>query len=168
MTGNCKEIVVDIIVDKVMKWGLGFLHIKLSEEKEAVLIQFVKFGIVGVSNTLLSYVLNILVLLALAPFKLSWDYFAANIVAFVISVAWSYFWNNKYVFKAENGEKRSVWKTLLKTYISYGFTGLILANVLSWVWVDVIGISKFIAPLLNLIISVPVNFILNKLWAFKN
>lgn len=29
------------------------------------------------------------------------------------------------------------------------------------------GISKFIAPLINLIISVPVNFIMNKMWAFK-
>ena len=29
------------------------------------------------------------------------------------------------------------------------------------------GNSKFIAPLINLIISVPVNFIMNKMWAFK-
>ena len=103
----------------------------------------------------------------LSPFHFSWDYFAANIIAFILSVAWSFFWNNKYVFAAKEGEKRNIPAALFKTYVSYGVTGLLLANVLSYVWVDVIGISKFIAPLLNLVISVPVNFILNKLWAFK-
>ncbi len=147
---------------------LTVFHIKLSEGKETALIQFVKFGIVGVSNTILSYAINVAVLMILSPFKLSWDYFVANIIAFILSVAWSFFWNNKYVFTEREGEKRNIWAALLKTYISYAVTGLVLANVLSYIWVDVIGISKFIAPLLNLIISVPMNFLLNKLWAFKS
>ncbi len=159
---------MDSIIDRIFRRTLEIFHIRLSAEKEDTLIQFVKFGIVGLSNTVLSYVLNVLTLLALSPFNLSWDYFAANAVAFILSVAWSYFWNNRYVFKVSEGEKRSVWKTLLKTYVSYAFTGLILANVLSYIWIDVIGISKFIAPLLNLIFSVPINFLLNKLWAFRD
>ncbi len=138
------------------------------EDRKAALIQFVKFGIVGVSNTVLSYALNVAVLVLLAPLQLSWDYFAANVIAFVLSVAWSFFWNNKFVFTAKEGEKRNLRAALLKTYVAYSFTGLILANVLSWLWVDIVGISKFIAPLLNLVISVPVNFLLNKFWAFKS
>ena len=65
------------------------------------------------------------------------------------------------------GEKRSPWKALLKTYISYGFTGIILSNILSYVWIRVFGISKYLAPLINLVVSIPVNFLMNKLWAFK-
>ena len=103
----------------------------------------------------------------LAPFQLPWDYFAANITAFILSVAWSFFWNNKYVFTAREGEKRDIPSALLKTYVSYALTGLVLANILSYIWIDVIGISRFIAPLFNLVISVPVNFLLNKLWAFN-
>ena len=57
---------------------------------------------------------------------------------------------------------------MLKTYLSYAVTGLLLACIMSWLWVDVLNVSKLIAPLLNLVISVPVNFILNKLWAFKS
>lgn len=154
-------------MDGFIKRLFSLCHIRLSEEREKTLIQFIKFGIVGVSNTLLSYAINVAALLALSPFHFSWDYFAANIIAFILSVAWSFFWNNKYVFAAKEGEKRNIPAALFKTYVSYGVTGLLLANVLSYVWVDVIGISKFIAPLLNLVISVPVNFILNKLWAFK-
>jgi putative flippase GtrA len=29
------------------------------------------------------------------------------------------------------------------------------------------GVSKLIAPILNLLVSVPVNFLLNKFWAFR-
>ena len=155
-------------MDSLIRKILEILHIRLSESKETALIQFIKFGIVGVSNTLLSYAINVAVLLVLSPFQLKWDYFAANIIAFILSVAWSFFWNNKYVFILREGEHRNIWRALLKTYISYAVTGLLLANILSYIWVDVVGISKFIAPMLNLIISVPVNFLLNKLWAFKS
>lgn len=154
-------------MDGLIRKILGIMHIRLSESTEKALIQFIKFGIVGVSNTLLSYAINVAVLLILSPLNISRDYFIANIISFIISVAWSFFWNNKYVFKQREGEKRNIVSALLKTYVSYGVTGLVLANVLSFLWVDVLGISKYIAPLLNLVISVPVNFLLNKLWAFK-
>jgi len=35
-------------------------------------------------------------------------------------------------------------------------------------WVKVLHISEFIAPILNLLISVPLNFVINKYWAFKS
>jgi putative flippase GtrA len=37
----------------------------------------------------------------------------------------------------------------------------------SWVWINVFGISKYVAPLINLVISIPLNFIINKFWAFR-
>lgn len=131
------------------------------------IIQFVKFGIIGVSNTVISYVINLLVLLFLEPLNVGWDYFAGNIISFLLSVLWSFYWNNRFVFTVNEGETRSVGRALLKTYISYGFTGIILNNILSWIWIEIFDISKFIAPLINLIVSVPLNFLINKFWAFK-
>ncbi|MCR5655692.1 MAG: GtrA family protein, partial [Lachnospiraceae bacterium] len=157
---------MDKFIEEVVNSIFRILHIRLKEETKTAFIQFIKFGIVGVSNTLLSYLLNLLVLFLLKPYALSWDYFAANTIAFVISVAWSFYWNNRFVFTLDEGEERSIWKALAKTYISYSFTGLILANLMSWIWIDLLGISKVIAPLLNLIVSVPVNFLINKFWAF--
>ncbi|MBR2401320.1 MAG: GtrA family protein [Lachnospiraceae bacterium] len=49
-------------------------------------------------------------------------YLAANIIGNVISILNAYYWSNKYVFKAEEGEKRVWWKILLKTYATYGFS----------------------------------------------
>lgn len=137
-------------------------------DRKESFIQFIKFGIVGLSNTIIAYVLNILTLLILRPFVLNWDYVIANIVAFVLSVLWSFYWNNKYVFTVKEGEKRSTLHTLLKTYASYGFTGIVLNNALSYVWINLLFISKYIAPLINLIVSVPVNFVMNKMWAFRS
>lgn len=131
------------------------------------LLQFVKFGMVGVSNTVISYMLNIVTLFLLRPLEVEWDYIVANLVAFMLSVLWSFFWNNRYVFVVESGEHRSIFKTLVKTYISYAFTGIVLNNILSWLWIEKFGVSKYIAPMINLIVSVPINFIINKLWAFK-
>ncbi len=139
----------------------------ISDASVSNLVQFVKFGLVGISNTVISYVLNVITLLLLKPFQAGWDYIAANLVAFGLSVLWSFYWNNRFVFTTEKGEHRSVFKTLVKTYISYGFTGIVLNNILSWLWIEKLGISKFAAPLINLIVSVPLNFIINKLWAFK-
>ena len=130
-------------------------------------MQFVKFGIIGLSNTVISYILNVAVLLILSPFSVSWDFFAGNMVGFLLSVLWSFYWNNRFVFTMQEGQRRSVWKALLKTYLAYGFTGIILNNILSWLWITKFGISKFIAPVINLIVSVPLNFIINKLWAFR-
>jgi putative flippase GtrA len=123
--------------------------------------QFMKFGIVGLSNTIISYAIYSL----LVYFNL--HYIFASIIAFIVSVLNSFFWNNKYVFKKGHEQKRNVLHSLLKTYLSYAFTGLVLQNLLLFVFIDIMHISKYIAPLFGLTITVPLNFILNKLWAFK-
>lgn len=144
------------------------LYLKFQDETWANLMQFVKFGIVGFSCTVISYVLNVLVLFALAPWNVFWDFIAANTVAFALSVLWSFYWNNRFVFVEQNGKKRNIGKTLAKTYLSYGFTGIILSNISSWLWIHVFGISKYVAPLINIIINVPLNFMINKFWTFRS
>ena len=158
---------MDASIRKVVETLLKLVHLDDRQELVTSLVQFVKFGLVGATNTLLSYAINVLVLKLLQQYNLSWDFIAANVIAFVISVAWSFHWNNKYVFTSPNDHKRNKWTALLKTYISYGFTGIILTNILSYVWIDLLHISKYIAPLINLVISIPLNFVINKLWAFR-
>lgn len=125
-------------------------------------IQFVKFGIVGLSNTIISYVVYSLFVLAGAP------YLVGNVFGFVLSVLNSFYWNNKYVFKTEEGKARSWIKTLIKTFIAYAGTGLVLSSILLVLWIDILHIPELIAPLINLIVTIPLNFIINKFWAFKS
>jgi len=135
------------------------LRLKLPEENFLHFIQFVKFGIVGLSNTMISY----LVYVFLVTFGI--NYITASITGFIISVVNSFYWNNKYVFAGT--ESRDLWKAFVKTFLSYAGTGLILSNVLLYLWVDVVHIYEMIAPIINLFITIPLNFICNKLWAFK-
>ena len=91
------------------------------------------------------------------------NYIVANTIGFIVSVLNSYYWNNKYVFdKTEGGTV----KPLIKVFMSYGSTFL-LGTFLLFLMVQVIGLSELIAPLINLVITIPINFLLNKFWAFK-
>ena len=144
------------------------LHLKLSKEVWKQIIQFIKFGIIGLSNTVISYIIYVCVLLFLqrSQYFPNTDYLVGQFIGFIISVLWSFYWNRKYVFDADS-EAVPWLQALIKTYISYAFTGIFLNSILSVLWVEWFGIPKIIAPIINLLVSVPLNFILNKFWAFK-
>lgn len=92
-----------------------------------VFIQFIKFGLVGVSNTIVSGVIYFLLNTVILPGV----WIVASVVSWVISVLWAYFMQNIFVFKEDkNKEHRVWWQTLIKTYMTYAFTGLILNNIL--------------------------------------
>ena len=142
---------------------IGKLRNSWSKCKEVMekIKQFIKFGIVGISNTLISYVVYVVLV------GLQINYLLASIAGFIVSVLNSYYWNNKYVFKKQEDEQRTWWKTLIKTFVSYAGTGLILSNILLVIWVEWIKITEIVAPLINLLMTVPLNFIINKFWAFR-
>jgi len=119
--------------------------------------QFIKFGVIGVSNTLIHLAIY---------YSLSYlgaHYILAHVTGFVVSVLNAYYWNNKYVFTKTD---TVVLRTVLKVFVSYGITFLVSTLTL-FIMVHYIGISDKIAPIINLLFTVPVNFLLNKYWAFQ-
>ena len=82
-----------------------------------IIIQFFKFGIVGLINTILSYAIT-----NAGYYILNLHEQICNIIAFVITVFISFMLNNKFVFN-ENKENRKFWKSLAKVYASYSITG---------------------------------------------
>ena len=157
-------------IEKVLKFIVyKLLRLKIRESSWDDLIQFVKFGIVGLTNTVIGYLIYAISLKILRAVHLfpTVDYFIAQLVMFLLSVLWSFYWNNKMVFKQEDGEKRNIMAALLKTYLTYAFTSLFLSEVLLLLWVNILGMSEYIAPIINLLITVPLNFVIQKFWAFK-
>lgn len=129
---------------------------KLDVKKFNAVIQFIKFSIVGFSNTVISLFVYYVLL------WLKCNYLIANAMSWIISVFNGFYWNNKYVFKNEN-----TWlKALIRTYISYGFS-FILGNILLIVLIEFFKVSEIIAPLIILVITIPLNFLMNKFWTFK-
>jgi len=159
--------------------------------QKANIIQFIKFGLVGVSNTLVNYIVYVIFV------SLGVHYVIANALGFVISVLNAYFWGSRFVFKEdETKEKRIWWQVLLKTYASYTL-GFILNTLLLILWIDITNIgqyfgfvgniigamsgiftflpksmtseeiSEIVAPILNMFVTVPINFVINKFWAYR-
>jgi len=148
--------------------------------------QFIKFGIVGVSNTLISEGIYCVLVFFKVPYLL------AYFIGFSLSVLNAYYWSNKYVFKADPEQGRRVWwKVLLKTYAAY-FWGFLVSSVLLVLWIDVIHLPRYLGGLagvfaehgfpqfdadflgevlaagINLLITVPMNYFVNKYWAYRN
>lgn len=143
----------------------------LSDPKFSGLIQFVKFGIVGLSNTAISYGIDMLcyyVILAPMAWSSNVKIIVANVLAFVISVTNSYYWNNRYVFGS--GERKTAVQHLaayLRTVMCYAFTGLLLAPALR-VWMNDLGLPYWLSGLACLVVTIPLNFVMNKFWAFRS
>ena len=156
MVFNFLEKIFRFFVYKVFR-------LKFNEEQYAKIWQFVMYATVGLSNTVVSYVF----------FELFRNVFGlglevSNFLGFSISVVNACYWSNKYVFKAEEGVKRTWWKTFIKTYIAYALFGLILHTALLKLLVEKFGISDWVAPIILIFIITPLNFIANKFWAYKD
>lgn len=145
--------------------------------------QFVKFTLVGISNTLVSEGIYT----CLVFFRM--HFLPASFIGFLLSVLNSYYWSSKYVFKEEGTEKRIWWKVLAKTYLAY-FWGYLVSAALLILWIDIVKIERWMEPVgkwfagygmerfdaqfcgevaaagLNLLITIPMNFLVNKYWAY--
>lgn len=120
-------------------------------------IQFIKFALVGIFNTIIS--------LATYYMLLWWGchYLMANIVSWAVSVFNAFYWNNKYVFK----NNVIWWRALIKTYLSYS-ASFVLGTACLYLQVELFEISRVLAPVFTLLLTVPMNFTLNKFWTFKS
>ena len=146
----------------------GIIHKELTDEAFEAWLQFIKFGMVGVFNTVLNYVLTMCFYsLFSRHLQDTLSMQIAQTLGFIITVFTSFLLNNNLVFKKKEGQYRNPWLTLLKTYIAYSVTGLFLNNVLIYVEMSVFGVPAAVAPIMNIVVDVPVNFFLNKLWAYR-
>ena len=124
--------------------------------------QFISFGLVGGCNT----VLNLLIFWFCIHHGL--DYLLANVVGFIITVAISYILNNMITFREKTPFLQWSLIALCKVYLSYFSTGIVLNSILLCFWKEIVGVDLFVAPILNLFLTIPLNFFINKHWAYRS
>ena len=118
------------------------------------IIQFLKFGIVGVLNTLITVVsFNILVFVNI-------NYLCANCISYFLGVINSYLLNSKFVFK-ESRSKENLTKFLIVNILVLGFNSLIL-----YLGVNELGVNISISQIVSIVLGTFLNFGLNKVWVF--
>ena len=119
--------------------------------------QLIKFGIVGVSNTLLT-ALTIWILLKVLH---SSDYFS-NIIGYIVGLMNSFIWNRKWTFDSKTKVTDTLFKFILIFGISYLFQ---LGNL--YLLLHYTAIDSYVSQLLSIVVYTGINFVLNKIYTFK-
>lgn len=121
-------------------------------------VQFVKFGLVGVLNTLVHY-LVFLLLYRLAGLAVT----VASAIGYMVGVANSFILNRRWTFRVSgSGAGSEFVKFTVVNIISMGINLLILQVVIS-----LGGVIPEIAQVLAILCTLVVNFTGNKWWTFK-
>lgn len=134
---------------------------RLLQKLPPSIMQFLKFGLVGALNTILSYLIT-----NGCYYLLHMHEQVSNLISFLITVFVSYLLNSRFVFRPEDGQQ-PWYRALAKVYASYALTELVLMGIFLFVQERLLGIPHFIATFLNLCVTVPLNFLLNKFWAYR-
>jgi putative flippase GtrA len=112
-------------------------------------IPFVRFVLVGVINTLLTYIIY-------AAGLLFFKYAIAYTISFMIGVVISYYLNTSFAFNSALSVKKAI--RFLSAYLLQYLFGLSIL----YIFVNLLGFSVFIAPVFVLCFSVPVTYLLVK------
>ena len=121
------------------------------------IVRFLKFGIVGVLNTLVNWIIFFILN------TLGMYYIFSNIIAYSISTIHSYLWNTLWVFKyKDNASTDTTFK-----FITLNVVGLLLNTVILYILVDLFNLNKMLGLIITTIIIMFINYAVNKIWVFK-
>ncbi len=121
------------------------------------IVQFVKFGIVGVSNTLLSFAVYTLLLKAFGVW-----YVAASGIGFTVGAVNGFLLNRRWTFRGHVGDAL----TPVRWFVVQG-CGLGLNLSLVYLFVDGFGMDKLIGQVPATAVVTVVTFLVNRAWTFK-
>mgnify|MGYP000847457427 CR=1 FL=1 len=119
--------------------------------------QFIKYGTVGISNTLLT---AFLIWFMLDIIKVS-D-FVANPIGYILGFINSYYWNKKWTFQ----NKEHIKKTFIKFGVVFGIS-FGIQYILLYVLIHFSYLQSFYCQLISLVLYSVINFLLNKFYTFK-
>jgi putative flippase GtrA len=123
----------------------------------ATVAQFVKFGIVGVSNTVLSFAVYALLLKVFGVW-----YVAASGIGFAVGAVNGFLLNRRWTFKEHVGDAF--------TPVRWGVVqscGLALNLGLVYMFVDDVGLDKLIGQACATAIVTVLAFFVNRAWTFR-
>jgi putative flippase GtrA len=122
-----------------------------------VIVQFVKFGIVGVSNTVLAFAIYTVLLKVFGVW-----YLGASAIGFVLGAVNGFLLNRRWTFAGHVGDSL--------TPVRWGVVqgcGLALNEGLLYLFVDGAGIEKLLGQACATAIVTVLTFFVNRAWTFR-
>ena len=122
-----------------------------------LILQFVKFGIVGVSNTLISFALYTLLVKAFGVW-----YVAASGIGFAVGAINGFLWNRAWTFRGHVGDAL----TPVRWFVVQS-CGLLVNLGLVYMFVDGFGLGELTGQAATIAIVTVLTFFVNRAWTFK-
>jgi putative flippase GtrA len=122
-----------------------------------LLLQFVKFGIVGVSNTLIFFAVYTLLLKVFGVW-----YVAASGIGFAVGAVNGFLWNRAWTFKGHVGDAL----TPVRWFVVQT-SGLLLNLGLVYLFVDGAGLDELVGQAVTIVIVTLTTFFANRAWTFR-
>ena len=127
------------------------------------IMEVIHFGIVGVMNTLIGWVI-MFGLYNLAHF----NYWLASGISYFVGSVYSYFMNSKLTFKVENKDKWLSWRFALNIVVCYGVAfGIAKPAVRLLLSSQSVTVVENVAMILGMGIFIVMNFFGQKLFVFR-
>ena len=140
------------LFDKICK----ILHLNFKEKTKKLLLQMLKFLVVGGLAFVIDYVTLII---CKEVFKMNVLVSAA--IAFTVSVIFNYILSVKWVFDVDKNKSE---KKNFITFIIFSVIGLGLTELIMWFGVDILKISYLIVKIIATAIVMVFNFVTRKLF----
>lgn len=142
--------------------------IKQYSNKYTGLIQFIKFGIVGVANTGVDWVVFYL-LINFASLKTET---IAKAIAFLVALLNSYFWNTIWTFKKEYKESQDKKATIFVKFLVVGLIGwginvFVFDKALGQISFQLLNNKELLPLIFASGAAILWNFFANKHWTYK-
>jgi putative flippase GtrA len=122
-----------------------------------LVLQFVKFGIVGVSNTLIFFAVYTLLLKVFGVW-----YVAASGIGFAVGAVNGFLWNRAWTFKGHVGDAL----TPVRWFVVQT-SGLLVNLGLVYLFVDGVGLDELVGQAVTIVIVTLLTFFTNRAWTFK-
>jgi putative flippase GtrA len=129
----------------------------VAARKASIVAQFVKFGIVGVSNTALSLGVYAVLLKDLGVW-----YLAASAISYGVGMVNGFLWNRRWTFRGHVGDAL----TPLRWFVVQG-CGLAANLGLVFLLVHNAGVDKLLAQACAIAVVVVFTFLANRAWTFR-
>ena len=120
--------------------------------------QFVKFGIVGASSTIIDWGIYLLLTRTFGLF-----YLMAKILSFSVAVLNSYIWNRRWTFRSNDPAKL---RQFIK-FLTISIVGVVLNALIMYLSVDYLYLNDIYGLVFATVIVMFWNFLANKFYTFR-
>ena len=131
----------------------------LEDPRVRQLYKLIKFGIVGVMNTAVDFLVYTLLVSVFG-----WGLYISQVISYSCGMLNSYVINRKWTFSTENG----FFSWELVRFVLLNLSMMLLGMAIIWFCTQHLLLHKLVAKLISTVLVLIVNFLVSNFWVFRS